>query len=25
VPAVGLGNVVVIGGSIDAPQLAPFI
>jgi site-specific recombinase XerD len=24
VPAVGLGNVVVIGGSIDAPQLAPF-
>ena len=24
VPAVGLGNVVVIGGSIDAPLLAPF-
>jgi integrase len=24
VPPVGLGNVVVIGGSIDAPQLAPF-
>jgi integrase len=23
-PALGLGNVVVIGGSIDAPQLAPF-
>jgi integrase len=24
VPAVGLGNVVVVGGSIDAPLLAPF-
>ncbi|MEA3091242.1 MAG: hypothetical protein QOJ04_2584, partial [Caballeronia sp.] len=24
VPASGLGQVVVIGGSIDAPQLAPF-
>jgi len=24
VPAVGLGNVVVVGGSIDAPFLAPF-
>jgi integrase len=24
VPAVGLGNVVVIGGPVDAPQLAPF-
>jgi len=24
VPAVGLGNVVVIGGSAEAPQLAPF-
>ncbi len=24
VPAVGLGNVVVVGGTIDAPQLAPF-
>jgi integrase len=24
VPAVGLANVVVIGGSVDAPQLAPF-
>ncbi|OTP68234.1 phage integrase family protein [Caballeronia sordidicola] len=23
-PAVGVGDVVVIGGSIDAPQLAPF-
>ncbi|OTP72827.1 phage integrase family protein [Caballeronia sordidicola] len=23
-PAVGLGHIVVIGGSIDAPQLAPF-
>ncbi|WP_327019653.1 phage integrase family protein [Burkholderia sp. Leaf177] len=23
-PAIGLGNVVVIGGSIDAPLLAPF-
>jgi integrase len=23
-PAAGLGNVVVIGGSIEAPQLAPF-
>src|SRR5258708_226066 len=23
-PAVGLGNVVVIGGSVEAPQLAPF-
>jgi integrase len=23
-PAVGLANVVVIGGSMDAPQLAPF-
>ncbi|MDB5836886.1 MAG: integrase [Caballeronia sp.] len=23
-PAVGLGNVVVVGGSIDAPLLAPF-
>jgi integrase len=23
-PAVGLGNVVVLGGSIDAPRLAPF-
>jgi integrase len=24
VPAVGLGNVVVVGGTIDAPLLAPF-
>ena len=24
VPAVGLGNVAVVGGSIDAPLLAPF-
>ena len=24
VPEVGLGNVVVVGGSIDAPLLAPF-
>jgi len=24
VPAVGVGNVVVVGGSIDAPLLAPF-
>jgi hypothetical protein len=24
VPAVGLGNVVVVGGTIDDPQLAPF-
>jgi hypothetical protein len=24
VQAIGLGNVVVVGGAIDAPQLAPF-